>query len=88
MPLRMPQGKKRTALLRQLKAVLACVTGGRCCQSFRLNESHNLLTRSVQERVVREIRMLRAVWRELETALRMTLAGHERGNPGHRQGPS
>ena len=35
---------------------------------------------------MREIRTLRAKWRELETALRMTLAGHEGGNPGHRQG--
>jgi hypothetical protein len=39
----------------------------------------------VQGRVVREIRMLRAMWRELETGPRITLAGHEGGNPGYRQ---
>ena len=41
--------------------------------------------RSVQGRVVREICMLRAMWRELETGLRTTLTGHEGGNPGYRQ---
>jgi hypothetical protein len=40
----------------------------------------------MQERVVREIRMLRAMWRELETGLRRLLHGHEGGNPGHSQG--
>ncbi len=35
---------------------------------------------------MREIRMLRATWRGLETGLRTTLLGHERGNPGYRQG--
>jgi hypothetical protein len=35
---------------------------------------------------VREIRMLRAMWRELETGLRRLLHGHEGGNPGHSQG--
>ena len=35
---------------------------------------------------MREIRMLRTMWRVLETGLRTTLAGHEGGNPGHRQG--
>ena len=39
----------------------------------------------MQGRVVREIRMLRAMWRELETGPRITLAGHEGGNPGYRQ---
>ena len=34
---------------------------------------------------MREIRMLRAMWRELETGPRITLAGHEGGNPGYRQ---
>jgi hypothetical protein len=33
--------------------------------------------RSVQERVVPEIGMLRAMWRVLETGLRTDLAGHE-----------
>jgi hypothetical protein len=35
---------------------------------------------------VRAIRMLRVTWRELETGSRPSLGGHERGNPGHRQG--
>jgi len=35
---------------------------------------------------VREIRMLRVKWRELETGSRTSLAGHEGGNPGYRQG--
>jgi hypothetical protein len=35
---------------------------------------------------VRQIRMLRAMRRELETGLRPLLPGHEGGNPGHRQG--
>jgi hypothetical protein len=34
---------------------------------------------------VREIRMLRSMWRGLETESRLDLHGHERGNPGHRQ---
>jgi len=42
----------------------------------------------VQERVVRQIRTLRAKWRELETGLRRLLGGHEGGNPGYRQGGS
>ena len=33
-----------------------------------------------------EIGMLRAMWRALETGLRLTLLGHEGGNSGHRQG--
>jgi hypothetical protein len=37
---------------------------------------------------VREIRTLRARWRELETGLRRLLGGHEGGNPGYRQGGS
>jgi transposase-like protein len=37
---------------------------------------------------VREICMLRLRWRELETELRLTLIGHEGGNPGYRQGMS
>lgn len=37
---------------------------------------------------MREIRTLRARWRELETGLRRLLGGHERGNPGYRQGGS
>ena len=37
---------------------------------------------------MREIRMLRAKWRGLETELRMSLHGHEGGNPGYRQGKS
>ena len=40
----------------------------------------------MQERVVREIRMLRAMWRELETGPRWALLGHEGGNPGYGQG--
>jgi hypothetical protein len=35
---------------------------------------------------VRQIRMLRAMWRELETGLRPLLIGHEGGNLGHSQG--
>ena len=35
---------------------------------------------------MREIRMLRVMWRELETGSRTSLAGHEGGNPGYRQG--
>ncbi len=34
---------------------------------------------------MREIRMLRSMWRGLETESRLGLQGHERGNPGHRQ---
>jgi hypothetical protein len=37
---------------------------------------------------VRQIRTLRAKWRELETGLRRLLGGHEGGNPGYRQGGS
>jgi hypothetical protein len=37
---------------------------------------------------VRDIRMLRAMRRELETELRIRLSGHEGGNPGHSQGDS
>jgi hypothetical protein len=37
---------------------------------------------------VREIRMLRAMWRVLETELRKLLTGHEGGNAGHSQGTS
>ena len=44
--------------------------------------------RSVQVRVVREIRMLRAMWRALETGLRKVLHGHEGGNAGYSQGTS
>ena len=40
----------------------------------------------MQERVEREIRMLRAMRRALETGLRKRLTGHEGGNAGHRQG--
>ena len=35
---------------------------------------------------MREIRMLRVMWRELETGSRTSLAGHEGGNLGYRQG--
>jgi hypothetical protein len=42
----------------------------------------------VQERVVREIRMLRAMWRALETESRSFLNGHEGGNAGYSQGTS
>ncbi len=35
---------------------------------------------------MREIRMLRARWRGLETEPRTSLHGHEGGNPGHSQG--
>ena len=34
---------------------------------------------------MREIRMLRARWRELETELRIRLNGHAGGNPGYGQ---
>ncbi len=33
-----------------------------------------------------EIGMLRVMWRELETGSRTSIAGHEGGNPGYRQG--
>ena len=42
----------------------------------------------MQVRAVREIRMLRAMWRALETGLRNDLYGHEGGNPGYRQARS
>ena len=35
---------------------------------------------------MREIRLLRSTWRGLETESRLGLHGHERGNPGDRQG--
>ena len=53
---------------------------------FRLERPHNPCREAVQERVVRQIRMLRAMWRELETGLRRLLTGHEEGNLGHSQG--
>src|SRR5271169_3393594 len=53
---------------------------------FRLERPHNPCREAVQERVVRQIRMLRAMWRELETGLRRLLHGHAGGNPGHGQG--
>ena len=37
---------------------------------------------------MREIRMLRAMWRALETGLRKVLNGHEGGNAGYSQGSS
>ena len=40
----------------------------------------------MQERVVRQIRMLRAMRRGLETELRWLLHGHEGGNAGYSQG--
>ena len=43
---------------------------------------------SVQERVVRQIRMLRAMRRGLETELRSRLHGHAGGNSGYSQGAS
>jgi hypothetical protein len=49
---------------------------------------HNPCREAVQERVVRQIRMLRARRRELETGLRQLLHGHEGGNPGDRVGKS
>ena len=42
----------------------------------------------MQERVVREIRLLRAMWRALETESRNLLTGHEGGNAGYSQGSS
>ena len=33
-----------------------------------------------------DIRLLRSRWRGLETESRLGLHGHERGNPGYRQG--
>src|SRR5262249_52378269 len=47
--------------------------------------SHNPRREPVQERVVREIRMLRAMRRGLGTGLRGVLHGDERGKPGHNQ---
>ena len=52
------------------------------------DRSHNPGHRSLQERAVREIRTLRAKRRGLETKSRITLPGHEGGNPGDRQGES
>jgi hypothetical protein len=37
---------------------------------------------------VREIRLLRAMWRALETESRSLLTGHEGGNAGYSQGSS
>ena len=37
---------------------------------------------------MREIRMLRLMWRGLETESRSGLHGHEGGNPGHGQEPT
>ena len=37
---------------------------------------------------MRQIRMLRAMRRELETELRILLTGHKGGNPGYSQGES
>jgi hypothetical protein len=37
---------------------------------------------------VREIRLLRAMWRALETESRNLLTGHEGGNAGYSQGSS
>jgi hypothetical protein len=53
---------------------------------FQLERPHNPCREAVQERVVRQIRMLRAMRRELETGLRRLLNGHAGGNPGHGQG--
>src|SRR5882762_11991857 len=47
---------------------------------------HNPCREVVQERVVRQIRMLRAMRRGLETGLRQLLHGHAGGNPGYSQG--
>ncbi len=44
------------------------------------------MARSEQGSVVREIRLLRSRWRGLETESRLGLHGHERGDPGYRQG--
>jgi hypothetical protein len=55
-------------------------------RSTSAERPHNPWREAVQERVVRQIRMLRAMWRELETGLRQLLTGHDGGNPGHRQG--
>jgi hypothetical protein len=40
--------------------------------------------RTVQERLVREIRTLRAMWRALETGPQRILNGHEGVNLGHK----
>src|SRR6267378_6762615 len=53
---------------------------------FQLERPHTPCREAVQERVVRQIRMLRARRRELETGLRRLLHGHAGGNPGHSQG--
>ena len=44
------------------------------------------IVRAMQERVVRQIPMLRAMRRELETGSRPLLFGHAGGNPRHGQG--
>ena len=48
---------------------------------LQLERPHNPCREAVQERVVRQIRMLRAMWRELETGLRHLLPGHEGETP-------
>ena len=53
---------------------------------LQLERPHNPCREAVQERVVRQIRMLRAMRRELETGLRRLLHGHAGGNPGDSQG--
>src|SRR5712692_3606790 len=55
---------------------------------LRIGAGRSIVTcrEAVQERVVRQIRMLRAMRRELETGLRCLLHGHAGGNPGHGQG--
>jgi hypothetical protein len=65
-----------------------CLMTIECAGSHSLSDTIGLLNvdESVQERVVREIRMLRAMRRALETGLRNLLTGHEGGNAGDRQG--
>jgi hypothetical protein len=45
------------------------------------NGPHNPCREAMQERVVRQIRTLRVMRRELETGLRPLLLGHAGGNP-------
>lgn len=61
-------------------------TDSREAAASHTGQPHNPWREAVQERVVRQIRMLRAMWRELETGLRLLLTGHEGGNPRHSQG--
>jgi len=69
----------------------ACGASAHGFHAVRCQHVGHLLAKlavTIQERVVRQIRTLRAMWRGLETESRRNLTGHEEGNPGHSQGES